>query len=133
MNDLVNGTYLTPHQELCILNDIEWRLEAEVNWQNQLLRSKESHMREVKQLTGNLRDMMANIKKSALQAQSEFQSEGQRALDNAEKVHAVATELKDANKELEQLLGETGSNFSPTEGSSHTSEHLINGVTLHKG
>ncbi len=74
-------------------------------------------MREVRELAAGMKEVMASLRKESANAKSHFMSEVERAKVNASKVRAVANELSEANKEVEDFLGETGSNFSTSEGS----------------
>lgn len=89
-------------------------------------------MREVKELAAGMKDVLASLRKSSADAKSAFMSEVERAKVNADKVKSVAKELSDANKEVEDFLGDTGSNFPPSEGSNTQPPALkadANGVT----
>lgn len=141
MTDLENGK-LYPYQRLSILKDIEWRLEAEVKWQNHLISivNVEDDMREVKEAAASLKSLMEGLKKSTLDAQAAFGEQVNRGIENAGKLKAAASDLREANQTMEGLLGDTGSNFQPTEASSdhtHANDHLappdINGVQVNKG
>lgn len=73
-------------------------------------------MREVKNLASGMREAIANIKKLSTDAKSGLDAEVSRALVNADKVRTFTNELRDANLEVEQFLGDTGSNFPPSDG-----------------
>lgn len=73
-------------------------------------------MREVRDLASTMRNTISAMKKAVTDAQAELATETDRAMTNAEKVRSVAGELREANKEVENYLGETGSNFPPSEG-----------------
>lgn len=103
-------------QYLLVLHRLNQELELWVLQENEWLRG--DSMREVKELAAGMKEVMASLRKSSADAKSEFMSEVERAKINAQKVKAVAGELRDANKEVEDFLGETGSNFPPSEGSS---------------
>jgi hypothetical protein len=93
-------------------------------------------MREVKNLALGMREAIANIKKLSADAKSGLDSEVSRALVNADKVRSFTRELSDANQEVEQFLGDTGSNFPPSDGSTPPQSGAIsadiNGVTVNK-
>lgn len=74
-------------------------------------------MREVKNLASGMREAIANIKKLSTDAKAGLDNEVSRALVNADKVRTFTSELRDANLEVEQFLGDTGSNFPPSDGS----------------
>lgn len=117
------GNDLSPSQQLSIMDNLEWVLEKEIGWLNQLTYLKtvdaEDEMKEVRALGSSIRSMMDNIKRSAVEAQASFETEAQRALVNSDKVKSVAADLKSANLEIETFLGEeTQTNFPPSEGSS---------------
>lgn len=118
MIDSGNG-HLTCGQQLFVMSNLSFVLEKEVEWLNQLTYLKtagaEDEMKEVKALGSSLRFMMDSIKKSASEAQSSFELEAQRALVNSDKVKSAASDLKSANQEIESFLGETQSNFPPSE------------------
>lgn len=66
-------------------------------------------------------------------AKNELVEETKRAIDNASKVRSFTKDLKDANGEVEALLGDTGSNFPPEDGNTPPPDglkHDINGVRL---
>ncbi len=72
-------------------------------------------MREVKELAAGMKEVMASLRKESANAKAHFMSEVERAKVNAQKVKSVANELSEANREVEDFLGETGSNFSSSE------------------
>lgn len=101
-------------------------------------------MREVHDLASGMREAIASIRKNAVDAKNGLASEIVRANVNADKVKSLTDDLKEANKEVESFLGESGSNFPPS-GDSNTQqqdglnkgvqtgvkpETDINGVTL---
>lgn len=90
-------------------------------------------MREVKELAAGMRELMASLRKDNADAKQHFMSEVERAKVNAGKLKSVAEELSVANREVEEVLGETGSNFPPSSGGSDTQPPAlkadINGVT----
>ena len=99
-------------------------------------------MREVRDLAAGMKDAIASIRKSAADAKGSLAVEISRAQVNASKVSSFADELKEANLEVEEFLGETGSNFPSSEASitpapagrkmmEHTQSRTdLNGVTL---
>lgn len=130
------GNDLSPSHQLSVMYNLEWVLEQEVRWQNHLTSLKianaEDDMREVKALGSSLRDMMDKVKKSAADAQANFQTEAERALSNSDKVKSAAADLKAANLEIESFLGEADSNFPPSEESPPVTPHPVefHGTTL---
>jgi hypothetical protein len=116
-------------------------LDAGVRLLNQgysliLAESVEDNMQEVKDLAAGMRGLMANLRKLNVDAKNRLTSEVSRAQVNAQKAMSLATELSDANKEVEDFLGESGSNFPPSEDSvtlpvdGPVSKPLLNGVML---
>ncbi len=91
-------------------------------------------MREVRDLASTMKNSIAAMKKAVADAQSELAVEVDRSMGNAAKVKSVASELREANKEVEAYLGETGSNFPPSEGSNTQQPPTPdrNGVVLNK-
>lgn len=122
MYDLVSGIQLSPSQELYVLFGMEYQLDAELLWQNQLIYLEaasanewdEDDMKEIKNLSSSLKTMMDGVKSAAADAQAQFQAEAERAKTNAGKVVSVAQDLKTSNLELEAFLGESDSNFPPS-------------------
>lgn len=94
-------------------------------------------MREVKNLAAGMKDAVASLRKLSADAKSNLDVEISRANVNAGKVNSLAKELKEANLEIEEFLGETGSNFpsseesdtQPPDAAGHADK---NGVTLNK-
>lgn len=74
-------------------------------------------MQEVKDLAAGMRGLMADLRKLNVDAKNRLTSEVTRAQVNAQKAMSLATELSDANREVEDFLGESGSNFPPSEDS----------------
>ena len=102
-------------------------------------------MQEVKDLAAGMRGLLANLRKLNVDAKNKLVSEVIRAEINAQKAMSLATELSDANKEVEDFLGESGSNFPSSEalvtppvvGEKRQLEYPrpkadLNGVTLNK-
>jgi hypothetical protein len=144
--DLVTGNRLlfNPALQLLILNQLNWELESEVNWQNhQLISSKavlakEKGMREMHDLAAGMKDAIAKLKQTAINAKIGLDSEITRANVNADKVNSLTADLSSANKEVEDFLGESGSNFPPSAASATPPVTTplkpdINGVTLNPG
>jgi hypothetical protein len=94
--------------------------------------SQEDSMRELNDMVTGMKQVINNLRSSAVTAKNAFQSEVTRAQVNTEKVQSFTTELKDANKEIEDFLGATGSNF-PTSEATITPHADINGVTVNPG
>lgn len=89
-------------------------------------------MREIKNMAQNMKDKLAALK--AQYNSNELNAEIDRANTNSEKIKAFTQELKDANAEIESFLGETGSNFSPSEESATRKQYGPdhNGVTINQ-
>lgn len=68
-------------------------------------------MREVRSVAEVMRDKIARLKAQTTTALGAFNDEVQRADENLKKVDALTSELKDANRDVEQMLRESGSNF----------------------
>src|SRR6266852_3838945 len=152
--DLVIGNRLTQDLslQLLILSQLERHMDVGVNLLNQgysliLAESVEDNMQEVKDLAAGMRGLMADLRKLNVDAKNKLTSEVTRAQVNAQKAMSLATELSDANKEVEDFLGESGANFPPSEvlntppvvGEKRTIEHtyprsrtLPNGVTINE-
>lgn len=101
-------------------------------------------MQEVRDLAAGMRGLMAGLRKLNVDAKNKLTSEVERAHVNAQKAMSLAGELSDANKEVEEFLGESGSNFPPSEVSDtppvagpkeapHYPRTLSNGVTVNEG
>lgn len=90
-------------------------------------------MREVHDLAAGMKEAIAGIKKAAADAKSSLAVEISRAHVNAGKVQTMTSDLKSANLEVEEFLGESGSNFPPPGEELNTPPPLtadINGVTI---
>jgi hypothetical protein len=72
-------------------------------------------MQEVRDLTTSMKEALDFIRKSSTEARATFASEVERAKSNVSKIHSMAQQLKDANTEIEAVLGTTGTNFPPPE------------------
>jgi len=132
-----------------ILSQLGRQLDADVRLLNQghsLLpaESVEDNMQEVRDLAAGMRGLMADLRKLNVDAKNKLTSEVERAHVNAQKAMSLAGELSDANKEVEEFLGESGSNFPPSEVSDtppvagskeapHYPRTLSNGVTVNEG
>lgn len=74
---------------------------------------KEFPMREVKNIAQLVRERMAALKVEAKKATDGFHAETQRTVGNIGKINSLTKELKDSNKEVEDVLSGAGSNFPP--------------------
>ena len=72
-------------------------------------------MREVKGLAQDMREKVAALKRDTIKARTEFATEVANSRSNLTKFKAFTTDLREANKEVETMLGETGSNFPTSE------------------
>lgn len=99
-------------------------------------------MKEVHDLAAGMRQAIAGIKQAAVDAKSNLASEISHAQANADKVNSLTADLRAANKEVDDFLGEVGSNFPPSgvdssippsTGNSVTGKADINGVILNTG
>lgn len=100
-------------------------------------------MREVKDTANSIKGLLDKLKQSTLDAQAAFGEQVNRGIENAGKLKAAASDLRDANLTMEAVLGDTGSNFPPTETSAaptpatsvnaNLGQADINGVSINKG
>lgn len=129
-----NGNRLDQDNVLCtlLLSGVNQSLQEFVEFENRKLWAEQ--MREVKELAAGMKEVLASLRKDSADAKDQFMSEAARAKVNAAKVKSLAVELSEANKEVESFLGESGSNFPPTEASEASPIQLlhtdVNGVTL---
>lgn len=127
-----------PMWQLLILYNVGLELSAEVQLQNRLIPSTTAsyvgndEMRDIKNMAVSLKDLITKLKVDAANAQAGFLAEGNRAHENTQKVRSATADLKEANLMVEEMLGETGSNFPPLESSetSGVGHADANGVTL---
>lgn len=120
--------------ELLILRNMELELDAHVHLQNITDRSisyplstEESRMREISNLASTLQGTIAALKSAASAATTNFQNEVAHSKASLAKVNAFTADLAAANKEVEAMLADTGSNF-PNVSSSTVSSPDKNGV-----
>lgn len=129
-----NGNRLDQDHVLCtlLLNGVNQSLQEFVVFENRKLWAEQ--MREVKELAAGMKEVLASLRKDSADAKGQFMSEAERARINANKVRSLAVELSEANKEVEEFLGESGSNFPHTEASQAFPTPLpkadINGVSV---
>ncbi|HET9285698.1 MAG TPA: hypothetical protein VFR24_27415 [Candidatus Angelobacter sp.] len=86
-------------------------------------------MREIKDLGSTLRDAVGKLRQDTANAKQRFSSELAHTQANLVKVNALSQEMADANKEVEALLADTGSNFLNTS----TAKPDQNGVVKNQG
>lgn len=89
-------------------------------------------MREVSNLATALSTTIAALKQASTNATTRFQTEVAHSNANLVKVNAFTDELASANKEVEAMLADTGSNF-PNVPSSPATPPDKNGVVTPKG
>lgn len=89
-------------------------------------------MREISNIALVMRENIASLKAKAQAATDAFQAEVSNSLASIDKVHSMTQELKAANKEVEQMLGQSGSNFTPAGSGSTLGPPDINGVQVNK-
>jgi len=135
MTGLEDGNRLQQDIALCtlLLHGVNRALQEWVELENQRLWTEK--MREVKELAAGMKDVLASLRKGSADAKAHFMSEAARAQVNASKVKSLALELSEANAEVEDFLGDSGSNFSSSETSDtqpQTGTADINGVTINK-
>lgn len=91
-------------------------------------------MQEVRDLATGMKEAVASLKRISIDARASLDVEIGRAKVNADKVKSLAQGLKEANLEVESFLGESKSNFTPSEGSDTQQQTGlktdVNGVTL---
>lgn len=94
-------------------------------------------MREVKNLADTLRGTIAQLRAGHAAALHEFGNEVKNSNNNLAKVKAMTKELAVANRDVESLLGDAGSNFEVDEeevkGTTSMPKSDVNGVTVNKG
>lgn len=137
MTGLENGNRFS--QDVVLRTLVEFGISKSLReWVSEVNRlAWENEMREIKELSVGLRESLAALKSASAGAKASLVSEMERAKVNAQKVQSLAVELKEANKEVEEFLGETGSNFSSSEDSSTPAPPSqpradMNGVTMNK-
>lgn len=114
-----------------IIAQVERELDAEVSTQNASLQG-DNDMREISSLAQTMREAIASLKASAAAATQDFKSEVSNSNTNISKIKSLTKDLKDANKDVEQMLGESGSNFTPVGSESTLGKPDINGVQVNK-
>ena len=135
MTVLVNGGLITvPNVEQYVLQNLQLELAIHVNNQNTddhstyyPLCTEEMAMREIKGLAQAVRENIAQLRANAAAAAKNFTTEVKNTNDNIGKLNSVTAEMQVANKEVEGILADVGSNFpeiKPVD---------VNGVTPNKG
>lgn len=119
-----------------IMAQLQRELDAEVISQNKQARlQRDMDMREVSGMAQTLRDAIATLKSKTASATAAFQAEVNNSNVNIDKVTSLTSELKAANQEVEQMLGQSGSNFTPAtsaEPISTLGPPDINGVQINR-
>ena len=93
-------------------------------------------MQEVKDLASVLKDTVAGLKQAMADAGNSLTAEIKIGHDNISKVKALTAGLRDANKEVEAILGATRSNYPEPEPPTEQAKPLgfgpsdLNGVSL---
>lgn len=72
-------------------------------------------MREMMDVASVMKDTIAKLRARTLESKLKFQKEVLMSSINLDKLDAFTTDLSTANKDVEAMLGSTGSNF-PTSG-----------------
>lgn len=115
-----------------VIAQVQRELDAEVSAQNRsaTASSREFTMRELSNMATTMREAVAALKQKVAASTAAFQAEVGHSTVNVGKVDAMTSELKAANKEVEQMLGQSGSNFTPD--GSNLGPADINGVQVNK-
>lgn len=125
-----------------VLNRVRQLLNIEVGNINRShkkslsLIEKGVEMREVKNLADTLRGTIAQLRTGHAAALTEFGNEVRNSNGNLAKVRAMTKELAAANRDVESMLGDAGSNFQEEDnikGTTSTPKSDVNGVTVNKG
>ncbi len=138
--DPAGARYISPALTEHILSQIQRELDAEVTAQNRQAHSQASsatpgwtfNMRELSNMASTMREAMAALKQKIAASTQSFETEVGHSHINVDKVDAVTSELKAANKEVEQMLGESGSNFTPAGSEQGLGPPDINGVQINR-
>jgi len=92
-------------------------------------------MREIKGLANTLRGTIQQLRTAHANATGQFEKAVKDSQNNLEKVKSFTTEMNEANKEVEALLSDVGSNFEPQSelpGLTIREKPDLNGVTTNK-
>ena len=89
-------------------------------------------MQEISDMATAMRASIASLKVKAKTATDAFQAEVNNSHTNIDKVTSMTQELKTANQEVEQMLGQSGSNFTPAGSVDTLGPPDINGVRVNK-
>ena len=84
-------------------------------------------MREIKGLADTVKATVAQLRANAAQATNNFQNEVNHTNANIGKLNSLTAEMANANKDVEAILADAGSNFAPLEQKADS-----NGVTVNK-
>jgi hypothetical protein len=143
MNDLGIGTVSSRLNDaalqLIILKQLEWSLFTELEYINRSIYCQSQmgvDVRELDDLSSNMKGLFTALRKSLVDAKSGLTSEVTRTTVNVQKINSVTAELNAGNKEVEAFLSETGSNFPTSEDIPSEKSQLthadINGVSLNQ-
>lgn len=126
--DELRADYLDASTSEHIIAQIQRVLDAEVAAQNRTSTPGNNQMREISSMASVMRDAIVSLRQKTLEATTTFKAEVNNSHVNIDKVRSLTGELKAANLEVEEMLGESGSNFTPT--GSDTSKRPVdsNGV-----
>jgi capsule polysaccharide export protein KpsE/RkpR len=70
-------------------------------------------MREIKDLASTIRGSVAKLRADVANATSGFAAEIANTQANIGRINSLKQEMSDANKEVEAMLADTGSNYEP--------------------
>jgi hypothetical protein len=125
-----------------VLSLLELELAIHVNNQNvsdhytYLPFPEDIEMREVKDLAGTIRGTVAQLRTTTAQAKNRFAAEVAHTQASVAKVNSFSDEMAEANKEVDALLADAGSNFEPAQaelpGVTTQPKADSNGVTSNK-
>ena len=125
---------LAPNVEQHVLSNLQLELAIHVNNQNTTdhsifypLCTEELQMREIKGLASVVREHVAQLRANAAQATKNFTTEVTNTNENISKLNSVTAEMKVANKEVESILNDVGTNFPEVKPVD------VNGVLANKG
>lgn len=123
---------MEPVIQLLVLSQLERALDAEVYRINRSrsaypLWTEGNEMREIKSFADAIRQNAAQLRQNLAQATNQFTAEAQSTNANVEKLNSITGEMKAANKEVDALLADFGSNFPEAPVADK------NGVTVNKG
>src|ERR1700692_4015915 len=89
-------------------------------------------MQEISDMATAIRARIPTLKVKAKTTTDDFQAEVNNSHTNIDKVTSMTQELKTANQEVEQMLGQSGRNFTPAGSVDTLGPPDINGVRVNK-